>query len=82
MGKKVAIVIPKNFNNISRHHGQKKLIKLRAKVNRLYFEEGLSKNAIVRIKRLNKRFAIRWTQTPNQDFTEDNRGWPLGQRRK
>lgn len=82
MGKKVSIVIPKTFDSISWNHGQKKLIKLRAKVNRLYFEEDLSKNAIVRTKRLNKRFVIRWTQTPNQDFTLDNRGWPMGQRRK
>jgi hypothetical protein len=82
MSKKVSIVKPKSFDSISQHHGQKKLIKLRAEVNRLYFEEGLSKNAIVRIKRLSKRFVIRWTQTPNQDFTEDNRGWPMGQRRK
>ena len=82
MGKKVSIVKPKFGDSIFGHHGQKKLIKLRAEVNRLYFEEGLSKNAIVRIKRLNKRFVIRWTQVPNQAFTEDNRGWPMGQRRK
>ena len=82
MGKKVSVVKPKFYDNISRHHGQKKLIKLRAEVNRLYFEEGLSKNAIVRTKRLNKRFVIRWTQKPKQDFTEDKRGWPMGHHRK
>jgi hypothetical protein len=82
MGKKVSIVKHKSFDSISQHHGQKKLIKLRAEVNRLYFEEGLSKNAIARTKRLNKRFVIRWTQSPRQNFQEDHRGWPMGQRRK
>lgn len=25
---------------------------------------------------------MRWTKSPSQDFTEDNRGWPKGKRRK
>lgn len=82
MVKKVQIAKQKSNGKIGIHDGQKKLIKLRAEVNRLYFEEGLSKNAICRTKRLNKRFVIRWTQSPQQDFNRDNRGWPMGQRRK
>ena len=82
MVSKVTVVKRKSGTTIAGQHGQKKLFKLRAEVNRLYFEEGLGKNAICRIKRLNKRFVIRWTQSPTQDFTEDKRGWPMGQRRK
>jgi transposase len=82
MDKKVAIVKNQGGSTIAGQYGQKKLIKLRAEVNRLYFEEGLSKNAICRRKRLHKGFVIRWTQSPRQDFTQDNRGWPMGQRRK
>jgi len=82
MVSKVTVVKCKSGTTIAGQHGQKKLFKLRAEVNRLYFEDGLSKNAICRIKRLNKRFVIRWTQSPTQDFTEDKRGWPMGQRRK
>jgi len=82
MVKKVSIVKHKSGSKIDIQYGQKKLFKLRAEVNRLYFADGLSKNAICRIKRLNKHFVIRWTQSPSQDFYKDRRGWPMGQRRK
>ena len=64
------------------HYGQKKLVKLRAEVNRLYFNDGRSKNAIVSKKRVSKQFVVNWTQSPDQDFTADKRGWPVGRRRK
>jgi len=64
------------------HDGQKKLIGLRREVSRLYFREHLSKNEIARRKRVSKRFVIDWTQSPQQDFTEDRRGWPVGKRRR
>ena len=31
---------------------------------------------------MSKHTVIRWTQSENQDFTCDNRGWPKGKRRK
>lgn len=34
------------------------------------------------MERVTKKFVIKWTKSPNQDFTEDNRGWPKGKRRK
>ena len=61
---------------------QKKLIKYREKVNLLYFEADWSKNRIARSLGMSKHTVIRWTQSPNQDFTRDNRGWPKGKRRK
>ena len=48
----------------------------------MYFEEGITKNEIARKKRISKTFVIKWTQSPEQDFTEDARGWPKGNRRK
>jgi transposase len=61
---------------------EKKLIRLREQVNRLYFAEGYSKNTIAKAKKVSKHFVIRWTQSMDQDFTEDHRGWPKGQRRR
>ncbi|MGE3062132.1 MAG: transposase [bacterium] len=31
---------------------------------------------------MSKNFVIRWTQSRDQDFTEDNRGWEKGKMRK
>ena len=31
---------------------------------------------------MSKHTVIRWTQSPDQDFARDNRGWPKGKRRK
>jgi transposase len=64
------------------HYGEKKLIKLRQNVNLLYFNHHLSKNMIARKKGLSKKFVIKWTKSPNQDFSKDNRGWQKGKRRK
>ncbi len=61
---------------------QKKLIKYREKINLLHFEVGWSKNRIVQKLGMSKHTVIRWTQSENQDFTCDNRGWPKGKRRK
>jgi len=81
MGQKRAVDgCGREDNNSS--HGQKKLIKLRREVNRLFFRKGMSKNAIARQKRVSKHFVICWTKSPHQDFTADNRGWPKGCRRK
>ena len=61
---------------------QKKLIKYREKINLLHFEAGWSKNRIARKLGMSKHTVIRWTQSPEQDFTCDHRGWPKGKRRK
>lgn len=34
------------------------------------------------MERVTRKFVIKWSQSPNQDFTCDNRGWPKGKRRK
>lgn len=31
---------------------------------------------------LSKKFVIKWTKSPKQDFFKDNRGWKKGKRRK
>lgn len=61
---------------------EKKLIKLRKKVNELFFKYHLSKSMIAKKEKTSRNFVIRWTQSPNQDFTKDNRGWPKGNRKK
>ena len=71
-----------SFSLSSCYYGQKKLIKLRREVNRLYFLQGISKNAIAAKKGVSKHFVIKWTQSPFQDFEEDQRGWPMGRPRK
>ncbi|RKX68333.1 hypothetical protein DRP43_05775 [candidate division TA06 bacterium] len=69
-------------NRRRNENGEKKLFKLRKKVNEMYFEKGIKKNKIVQKKGMSKTFVIKWTQSPEQDFMEDRRGWPNGKRRK
>ncbi len=64
------------------NHCEKKLIKLRKRVNELFFNHHLSKSMIAKKKKVSRDFVIRWTGSPTQDFTKDNRGWPKGKRRK
>lgn len=61
---------------------EKKLIKLRKEVNKLFFNHHFSKSMIARKKKISRNFVIQWTQSPDQDFTKDNRGWPKGNRRR
>jgi transposase len=62
--------------------GQKKLFRLRQKVNELFFIEGLTKKAISRRLRVTKKFVIKWTRCADQDFLQDGRGWKMGRGRK
>lgn len=61
---------------------QKKSIKEREKVNDLYFKYGIPKRVIVREEKVSRGFVYKWTQSKDQDFTEDNRGWKKGRGRK
>lgn len=69
-----------NINN--QIYYEKKLFKLREKVNKLFFNHHLSKSMIAKRERVSRPFVSKWTEFPNQDFTEDNRGWEKGRRRK
>jgi len=81
MKKPIRIKANKSFLK-QYHYGEKKLFKLRKKVNELFFNHHLSKNTIAKKKGMSKKFVIKWTQSPEQNFTEDNRGWQKGERRK
>ena len=70
-----------NHNGLGCSYGEKKLIKQRAKVNEMYFKQGLSKKSISRTTRMSMDFVIKWTKEEGQDPTVDNRGWPKGLRR-
>ena len=61
---------------------EKKLFRLRRKINDLYFRLGHSKKAIARRLGVTKKFVIKWTQSTEQDFAKDARGWNMGQGRK
>ncbi|HBE44696.1 MAG TPA: hypothetical protein DDW17_04380 [Deltaproteobacteria bacterium] len=61
---------------------EKKSIELREQVNRMYFAYRISKNTIAQDKGVSKKFVVQWTQSPNQDFSADMRGWTKGVRRK
>jgi len=61
---------------------EKKLFKLRKEVNQLFFNHHLSKSMIAKRKRVSRPFVINWTQSPEQGFEKDNRGWQKGRRRK
>jgi transposase len=81
MKEKSKIKFSKVINNQCQY-GEKKLFKLRRKVNELYFNLRLSKKKIVKRMGVSKKFVIKWTKSPNQDFLKDNRGWPKGKMRK
>lgn len=63
-------------------NGEKKLILLRKKVSDLHFKYGQSKNQISFKERVSKKFVIKWTSNPSQDFEADQRGWQKGKGRK
>lgn len=63
------------------NHEEKKSLELRKKVNELYFTYGHTKSSIMEKERVSKPFVIRWTQSPDQDFFQDNRGWLKGRPR-
>ena len=61
---------------------EKKLISVRKKINCLYFKQKMSKKSISNQEGVSKNFVIKWTKSPDQDWTDDQRGWPKGVRRK
>ena len=64
------------------HYGEKKLIKLRKKINEMYFIQHFSMRTIAKNKGVSRDFVTRWTQSSSQDFSEDHRGWKKGRRKK
>jgi len=48
----------------------------------MYFEQGKTKREIVDFMGVSTNFVVKWTQSEDQDFTEDNRGWEKGKPRK
>lgn len=76
-----------NFDKIfyqieEKSHDQKKLIIRRYQVHQMYFKGGMSKNKIVRETGMSNHFVIKWTQSLEQDMTEDHRGRKRGDRQK
>jgi len=67
--------------NFDINYEEKKSFELRKKVNELYFTYGHTKLFIMEKERVSKPFVIRWTHSPDQDFSNDNRGWPKGKSR-
>ncbi len=57
------------------NHEEKKCIELRKKVNELYFTYGHTKSFIMEKEKISKPFVIRWTKSPDQDFSDDDQGW-------
>lgn len=68
--------------NANKSYYEKKLFKLRKTVNELFFNHRFNKSMIAKKKKVSRNFVIKWTQSSEQDFTEDNRGWKKGKRRK
>lgn len=75
------IIINYNHKN-ERGNYEKKIIKLREKVNGLFFNCHFSKTMIAKKNRVSRNFVIKWTKSANQNFKEDKRGWQKGKRRK
>lgn len=65
-----------------RNDGEKKLFKIRQRVNWLYFVGRLSLREIARKMGMSRDFVRTWTKSMDQDFTKDDRGWQNGRRRR
>lgn len=72
----------KSNNHSIKIYYEKKLFKLRRNINELFFNHHLNKSMIAKKKKVSRPFVIKWTQSPQQDFTKDDRGWEKGRRRK
>jgi transposase len=72
----------KVYSRGDNNDAEKKLFRLRRKINELYFKQGYSKKAIARRLGVTKKFVIKWTRSIEQDFSMDARGWKMGQGRK
>jgi hypothetical protein len=55
---------------------QKKSLQLRRIINDLYFEKHIPKKMIARSLKVSKGYVARWTSSPEQDCSTDDRGWP------
>jgi transposase len=63
-------------------YGEKKLIKMRQRVNDLHFLGCISIRRIAREMRMSRDFVRKWTRSKGQDVTIDGRGWPRGHGRR
>jgi hypothetical protein len=72
----------KNSSLTGQSDEKKESIRKRKYVNRLYFEYDISKREIARKEDVSREFVKAWTQSPDQDFTMDNRGRDKGDRVK
>lgn len=72
----------KNNLRKCRYYEKKDLIRIRKKVNRLYFHTDLSKRKIADRVAMSRDFVNKWTQSKEQNMNKDKRGWTKGRRRK
>jgi len=70
------------FGELKNKNHEKKLMKLRALVNRLYYEDYMTKREIAKKQKMSFNFVLKWTQKKDMNFTIDKRGWAKGKRRK
>ncbi len=64
--------INNSFNhNDNKIFYEKKLFKLRKEVNKLFFNHHFSKLMVAKKKKVSRNFVMKWTKSPNQDFTKD-----------
>ncbi len=74
--------INNNYKDNNKIYHEKKLFKLRKEIKELFFDHHFNKSMIAKKKKVSRNFVIKWTKSPNQDFTKDLRGWQKGKRRK
>jgi len=72
-----------NFHKVGiKYNYEKKLIKLREEVNKLFFNDHLSKSMIAKKKRITRNFVIKWKNHQPKILQNLLRGWPKAKRRK
>jgi hypothetical protein len=71
-----------NTDNKPKNQHKKELFSKRRQANELYFETSATTREIADLLDVSTDIVVKWTQSKDQDFEEDDRGWEKGRRRK
>jgi len=74
--------LPNTENKPEKPSIKKELFQKRRLANELYFETSATKREIADLLDVSTDFVVKWTQSKDQDFEGDDRGWEKGRRRK
>ena len=78
---KTASIIALRKGDEWKNDQEKKQTKFRERIRDLYYVHDWSRRQIARAESISRHTVDRWTQSPDQDCSQDKRGWKRGVRR-